>query len=93
MTKDIEAPPGLTEAAASGELPPKPGRAIGQRTAARTGPREHALAVVDAVIAFHQAEAADRSGWQLEVAHPTPPQLASRPPTLWSSWTTAAAHS
>ncbi|MFF3518725.1 replication-relaxation family protein [Streptomyces sp. NPDC002573] len=65
-------PAGLAEAAASGVLPPKPGRTTGRPAAARTGLREHALALVDAVIAFHQAEAADQSDWRLEVAHPTP---------------------
>ncbi|MFE0044345.1 replication-relaxation family protein [Streptomyces albireticuli] len=65
-------PAGLTEAAASGVLAPKADRATGQRAAARTGLREHALARVDTVVAFHHAGAADQADWQVEVAHPTP---------------------
>ncbi|MFF2964933.1 replication-relaxation family protein [Streptomyces sp. NPDC057963] len=34
--------------------------------------REHGPALVDTVVAFHQAEVADRADWQVEVAHPTP---------------------
>ncbi|MFJ8150292.1 replication-relaxation family protein [Streptomyces sp. NPDC096048] len=34
--------------------------------------REHGLALVDTVIAFHQAEMADQADWRVEVAHPTP---------------------
>ncbi|MFI1018226.1 replication-relaxation family protein [Streptomyces sp. NPDC020965] len=66
-------PAGLAEAAASGELASTAGRTTGKRIAAsKTGLREHGLALVDTVIAFHQAEAADHADWQLEVAHPTP---------------------
>jgi hypothetical protein len=64
---------GLAEAAASGELTPTAGRTTGKRVAAsKTGLREHGLALVDTVIAFHQAHAADHADWQVEVAHPTP---------------------
>ncbi|MFH8886729.1 replication-relaxation family protein [Streptomyces californicus] len=64
---------GLAEAAASGELAPTPGRTTGKRIAAsKTGLREHGLALVDTVIAFHQAEMADHADWRVEVAHPTP---------------------
>ncbi|WP_260867710.1 replication-relaxation family protein [Streptomyces sp. SAJ15] len=62
----------MAEAAASGEHAPKAGRTTGQRAAAKTGLREHALALVDTVIAFHHAGAADHTDWQVEVAHPTP---------------------
>ncbi|MEV5142247.1 replication-relaxation family protein [Streptomyces syringium] len=65
-------PAGLAEAAASGALAPTTGRTTGKRAASKTGLREHGLALVDTVIAFHQAEAADRADWQVEVAHPTP---------------------
>lgn len=65
-------PAGLAEVAASGELPPKAGRATGQCAAAKTGLREHALALVDTVIAFHHAGAAYQADWQVEVARPTP---------------------
>lgn len=66
-------PAGLAEAAASGELAPTAGRTTGKRIAAsKTGLREHGLALVDTVVAFHQAEAADHADWQVEVAHPTP---------------------
>ncbi|MGK5449666.1 replication-relaxation family protein [Streptomyces radiopugnans] len=66
-------PAGLAEAAASGELAPTAGRATGKRVAAsKTGLREHGLALVDTVVAFHQAEVADHADWHLEVAHPTP---------------------
>ncbi|GAA1545762.1 hypothetical protein GCM10009730_63540 [Streptomyces albidochromogenes] len=65
-------PAGLAEAAASGELAPKAGRTTGQRAASKTGLREHGLALVDTVVAFHQAEVADYADWQVEVAHPTP---------------------
>lgn len=66
-------PAGLAEAAASGELAPTAGRTTGKRIAAsKTGLREHGLALVDTVIAFHQAEMADHADWQVEVAHPTP---------------------
>ncbi|MFD0396260.1 replication-relaxation family protein [Streptomyces nogalater] len=64
---------GLAEAAASGELASPVGRTTGKRIAAsKTGLREHGLALVDTVIAFHQAEVADHADWQVEVAHPTP---------------------
>ncbi|MGW6832307.1 replication-relaxation family protein [Streptomyces sp. NPDC054949] len=65
-------PAGLAEAAASGELAPTVGRTTGRRAASKTGLREHGLALVDTVIAFRQAEIADRTDWQVEVAHPTP---------------------
>ncbi|GAA2358913.1 replication-relaxation family protein [Streptomyces cuspidosporus] len=65
-------PAGLAEAAASGALPPTSGRTTGQRAAAKTGLREHGLALVDTVVAFHQAQAAEHKDWRLEVAHPTP---------------------
>ncbi|KUH35802.1 replication-relaxation family protein [Streptomyces kanasensis] len=66
-------PAGLAEAAASGELVPTAGRTTGKRIAAsKTGLREHGLALVDTVIAFHQAEMAHHADWQVEVAHPTP---------------------
>ncbi|AVH61723.1 MULTISPECIES: replication-relaxation family protein [Streptomyces] len=65
-------PAGLAEAAASGQLPPKAGRTTGRRAAAKTGLREHGLALVDTVVAFHQAKAADHTDWRLEAAHPTP---------------------
>jgi hypothetical protein len=66
-------PAGLAEAAASGELAPTAGRTTGKRIAAsKTGLREHGLALVDTVIAFHRAEMADHADWQVEVAHPTP---------------------
>ncbi|MFD4833297.1 replication-relaxation family protein [Streptomyces uncialis] len=66
-------PAGLAEAAASGELAPTASRTTGKRIAAsKTGLREHGLALVDTVIAFHRAEAADHADWRVEVAHPTP---------------------
>ncbi|MFJ7497978.1 replication-relaxation family protein [Streptomyces sp. NPDC097727] len=65
-------PVGLAEAAASGELAPTVGRTTGKRAASKTGLREHGLALVDTVIAFHQGEVADHADWQVEVAHPTP---------------------
>ncbi|MEV7713841.1 replication-relaxation family protein [Streptomyces sp. NPDC088270] len=66
-------PAGLAEAAASGELAPTTGRATGKRIAAsKTGLREHGLALVDTVIAFHQAEVADHADWRVEVPHLTP---------------------
>ncbi|MDT0614405.1 replication-relaxation family protein [Streptomyces lancefieldiae] len=66
-------PAGLAEAAASGELASPVGRTTGKRIAAsKTGLREHGLALVDTVIAFHQAEVADHADWRVEVAHPTP---------------------
>ncbi|MCG7525159.1 replication-relaxation family protein [Streptomyces sp. OfavH-34-F] len=66
-------PAGLAEAAASGELAPTTGRTTGKRIAAsKTGLREHGLALVDTVVAFHQAEMADHADWRVEVAHPTP---------------------
>ncbi|MFK0112557.1 replication-relaxation family protein [Streptomyces sp. NPDC091217] len=65
-------PAGLAEAAASGELAPRAGRTTGKRAASRTGLRGHGLALVDTVVAFHEAGAADGADWQLEVAHPTP---------------------
>nr|WP_299537484.1 hypothetical protein [uncultured Streptomyces sp.] len=50
-------PAGLAEAAASGELAPATGRTTGRRIAAgETGLREHGLALVGTVIAFHQAQ-------------------------------------
>ena len=64
---------GLAEAAASGELAPSTGRTTGKRIAAgRTGLREHGLALVDTVIAFHQPQEADHADWHLELTHPTP---------------------
>ncbi|MFE1876956.1 replication-relaxation family protein [Streptomyces sp. NPDC059496] len=65
-------PAGLAEAAASGELAPTVGRTTGRRTASKTGLREHGLAPVDTVVAFHQAEVADHADGQVEVAHPAP---------------------
>ncbi|GAA3759123.1 replication-relaxation family protein [Streptomyces tremellae] len=66
-------PAGLAEASASGELTSPVGRTTGKRIAAsKTGLREHGLALVDTVIAFHQAEAADHADWRVEVPHPTP---------------------
>ncbi|MFM9633248.1 MULTISPECIES: replication-relaxation family protein [Streptomyces] len=66
-------PAGLAEAAASGELAPTAGRTTRKRIAAsKTGLREHGLALVDTVVAFHQAKLADHADWQVEVAHPTP---------------------
>jgi hypothetical protein len=66
-------PAGLAEAAASGELAPATGRTTGKRVAAsKTGLREHGLALVDTVIAFHQAETADPADWRVEATHPTP---------------------
>ncbi|MCI0385821.1 replication-relaxation family protein [Streptomyces sp. CNQ085] len=66
-------PAGLAEAAASGELAPTTGRTTDKRVAAsKTGLREHALAVVDTVVAFQQAEVADHADWHLEVTHLTP---------------------
>ncbi|MCX4657679.1 replication-relaxation family protein [Streptomyces uncialis] len=65
-------PAGLAEATASGELAPTADRATGKRVASgRTGLREHGLALVDTVIDFHRAGAADHADWQAEVAHPT----------------------
>ncbi|MEV7297198.1 replication-relaxation family protein [Streptomyces microflavus] len=40
--------------------------------ASKTGLREHGLALVDTVIAFHQAQLADHADWRVEVPHPTP---------------------
>lgn len=66
-------PAGLAEAAASGELASPVGRTTGKRIAAsKTGLREHGLALVDTVIAFHHAGVADHADWRVEVAHPTP---------------------
>ncbi|MFB6807594.1 replication-relaxation family protein [Streptomyces sp. NPDC056387] len=65
-------PAGLAEAAASGELATAAGRTTGRRAAGKTGLREHGLALVDTVIAFHQAQVADSADWRVEVAHPTP---------------------
>ncbi|WP_461012048.1 replication-relaxation family protein [Streptomyces capparidis] len=66
-------PAGLAGAAASGVLPPTAGRTPGRRAAAvKTGLREHAVAVVDTVIAFHRHGTAHPTDWHLEVAHPTP---------------------
>lgn len=64
-------PAGLAEAAASGELAPTVGRTTGRRAASKTGLREHGLALVDTLVAFHQAEVADQTDWRVEVAHPT----------------------
>ncbi|MEV7296648.1 replication-relaxation family protein [Streptomyces microflavus] len=65
-------PAGLAEAAASGELAPTTGRTTGKRIAAsKTGLREHGLALVDTVVAFHRAGAADFADWRVEGAHPT----------------------
>ncbi|OKK12201.1 mucin [Streptomyces sp. CB00455] len=65
-------PAGLAEAAASGELASTAGRTTGKRIAAsKTGLREHGLALVDTVVAFHQSEVADHADWRVEVAHPT----------------------
>ncbi|WFB11968.1 replication-relaxation family protein [Streptomyces sp. LX-29] len=51
----------------------RPAGPSGKRIAAsKTGLREHGLALVDTVIAFHQAQVADHADWQLEVPHPTP---------------------
>ncbi|MFF5721256.1 replication-relaxation family protein [Streptomyces buecherae] len=65
-------PAGLAEAAASGELPPRSGWTTGQRAAAKTGLREHGLALVDAVLTFQRAELAEWTDWQIELVHPTP---------------------
>ncbi|MFI0756753.1 replication-relaxation family protein [Streptomyces anulatus] len=66
-------PAGLAEAAASGELAPTTGRTTGKRIAAsKTGLREHGLALVDTVIAFHRAQLADHADWRVEAPHPTP---------------------
>ncbi|WOT39577.1 replication-relaxation family protein [Streptomyces coeruleorubidus] len=65
-------PAGLAEAFASGELAPTVGRTTGKRAASTTGLRGHGLALVDTVIAFHQAQVADHADWQVEVAHLTP---------------------
>ncbi|MFF7199273.1 replication-relaxation family protein [Streptomyces sp. NPDC008079] len=67
---------GLAEAAASGLLPAfngsAGGRTTGRKAAAKTGLREHGLALVDTALAFHRSGAADAGDWQLEAAHPTP---------------------
>jgi hypothetical protein len=65
-------PAGLAEAAACGELTPRVGQTSGKRAASKTGLRGHSLALVDTVIAFHQARAADHADWQVEFAHPAP---------------------
>ncbi|MGY3676722.1 replication-relaxation family protein [Streptomyces sp. TE33382] len=66
-------PAGFAEAAASGELAPTTGRTTGKRIAAsKTGLREHGFALVDTVVAFHRAGAADFADWRVEGAHPTP---------------------
>ncbi|MEU3838097.1 replication-relaxation family protein [Streptomyces microflavus] len=66
-------PAGLAEAAASGELAPITSRTTGKRiVASKTGFREHGLALVDTVIAFHRAQLADHADWRVEVPHPTP---------------------
>ncbi|CAM5300656.1 hypothetical protein SGLAM104S_05402 [Streptomyces glaucescens] len=63
---------GLAETAASGELAPTAGRTTGKRVAASTTClREHGLALIDTVNAIHQAQAADHTDWQVQVAHPT----------------------
>ncbi|MFJ3439108.1 replication-relaxation family protein [Streptomyces cyaneofuscatus] len=65
-------PAGFAEAAASGELAPTTGRTTGKRIAAsKTGLREHGLALVDTVVAFHRAGAADFADWRVEGAHST----------------------
>ncbi|MET8578898.1 replication-relaxation family protein [Streptomyces sp. NPDC005012] len=47
--------------------------ATGKRIASsKTGLREHGLARVDTVIAFHQAQMADPARWRVEATHPTP---------------------
>ncbi|MEC3997035.1 replication-relaxation family protein [Actinacidiphila sp. DG2A-62] len=48
------------------------GRTTGGKASAKTGLRERGLAVVDTVLAFHSADAADAGDWQREAAHPTP---------------------
>lgn len=59
--------------AGHGQVNVEAGRTIGKRIAAsKTGLREHGLALVDTVLAFHQAQVADYADWQVEVAHPTP---------------------
>ena len=65
-------PAGLAEATASGLLPPSTGRTTGRKAAAKTGLREHALALVDTALALHHTGDADHSDWQIEAAHPTP---------------------
>ncbi|WP_225995143.1 replication-relaxation family protein [Streptomyces arboris] len=40
--------------------------------ASKTGLREHGLALVDTVIALHQAQLADHADWRVEAPHPTP---------------------
>lgn len=62
---------GLAEATASGLLPPTTRRTTGRKAAAKTGLREHALALVDAVLALHLTGDADHSDWQIEAAHLT----------------------
>jgi hypothetical protein len=69
---------GLSEAAASGLLPAFNGSAGGRTTGRKAAAkrrrvcREHGLALVDVVLAFHAAAAADAGDWQIEAAHPTP---------------------
>ncbi|MFJ1588394.1 replication-relaxation family protein [Streptomyces sp. NPDC088197] len=67
---------GLAVAPASGLLPAFNGsagaRTTGRKAAAKTGLREHGLALVDTALAFHHSGAADAGDWQLEAAHPTP---------------------
>ncbi|SEG85294.1 Replication-relaxation [Actinacidiphila yanglinensis] len=67
---------GLAEATASGLLlafnGSAGGRTTGRKAAAKTGLREHGLALVDTVLAFHRSGAADAGDWQVEAAHPTP---------------------
>lgn len=62
-------PAGLEEAAGAGVLPG--GKGV-RRRAAKTGLREHGVAVTDAACAFHRTGCAHWSDWRLEVAHPTP---------------------
>ncbi|MEE1758902.1 replication-relaxation family protein [Streptomyces sp. SP18BB07] len=66
-------PAGLGEAAASGELPPTSGRTIGQRAATKRGLREHGLALVDTVVTFRQAQAAEHTDWRLARPPTSPP--------------------
>ena len=61
-------PAGLDEAAAAGVLPAGKGA---RRRAAKTGLREHGVAVTEAACAFHRAGCAHWSDWRLEVSHPT----------------------
>ena len=66
---------GLAEAAASGLLPSfngsVGGRTTGRKAAAKTGLREHGLALVDTVLAFHAAAAADADAGAGRSSRPT----------------------